>query len=241
LCLDCGDEFEAVDLGIGTRKYCNKCADKNILQEEEDEKTKQAEQCEERYRELIRFAQIPPKWKDVTFANSNPNLNPRASRIARKYAEKLGADSPSLIFYSPGNGTGKTHLSACIANHVLHELRYPVLFKKARDLMLEIRRTFADRDEITEADILDRVLSTQLLVLDDVGVDPPSQWIRGTYWTVFDRRLEWQLPVIVTTNRPIEAEGNEETLADRIGEGAVSRLIELCQGNVIDMTGEDLR
>ena len=49
------------------------------------------------------------------------------------------------------------------------------------------------------------------------------------------------MPVVVTTNKPLEASGSEETLADRIGEGAVSRLIEMCQGNVIDMSGVDLR
>ncbi len=107
--------------------------------------------------------------------------------------------------------------------------------------MLDIRRTFSDRGDMTEADILDRVLSVQLLVLDDVGVDPTSQWLQATYWTVFDRRLEWQVPMIITTNKPFEAPAGEETLADRIGDGAVSRLVELCQGNVIDMSGPDLR
>ncbi|MBA7681269.1 hypothetical protein ES703_89607 [subsurface metagenome] len=107
--------------------------------------------------------------------------------------------------------------------------------------MLDIRRTFSDRGELTEADILNRVLSVQLLALDDVGVDPTTQWLRVTYWTVFDRRLEWQLPVLVTTNKSLEAPQGEVSLADRIGQGAVSRLIELCQGNVIDMTGADLR
>ena len=70
----------------------------------------------------------------------------------------------------------------------------------------------------------------KLLVLDDVGVDPPSQWLSATYWTVFDRRLEWQLPVVVTTNRHLEAPQGQVCLADRIGTGGVSRLIELCLG-----------
>ena len=48
-----------------------------------------------------------------------------------------------------------------------------------RDLLLDIRRTFSDRDDLTEADILDRVLSVQLLLLDDVGVDPPQPVARG--------------------------------------------------------------
>ena len=241
LCLDCGEEIEVTNLGIATVAYCKKCSDERLRHEQERERQAQEALEESRYREKIAFARIPPKWEKVTFDNSDPGLKPKAFKIAKCYAENFNAQSPSLIFYSPGNGTGKTHLAACIANHILHKKRQSVLFKKARDLMLEIRRTFSDRGELTEADILDRVLSVQLLVLDDVGVDPPSRWIHGTYWTVFDRRLEWQLPVVITTNKPFEAAAREETLADRIGAGAASRLVELCQGNVIDMTGVDLR
>ncbi len=239
ICQECGEEFEAINLGIATPIYCRKCSAEKAKQEEEREEAARQAEAEARYKEMVAFAQIPPKWKDVTFENSDPTLYPRQFKIAKRYAEKFSAQSPSLVFYSPGNGTGKTRMSACIINHVLHEFRRPVLFKKARDLMLEIRRTFSDKGEITEADILDKVLSVQLLLLDDVGVDSPSRWIHGTYWTVFDRRLEWQLPVIITTNKPLEGTG--ETLADRIGDGAVSRLVELCAGNVIDMSGVDLR
>ena len=240
-CIDCGKTFEATNLGRATAKICKGCAEKRDEHQEELERLAQEQAKEQRYRELIRLANIPPKWKGVTFDNSDPDLNPRAFKLAKRYAEKFNAQSPSLVFYSPGNGTGKTHLVACIANHILHEKRLPILFKKARDLMLDIRRTFSDRGELTEADILDRVLSVQLLVLDDVGVDPTSQWLQATYWTVFDRRLEWQLPVVITTNKPLEAPQGEVSLTDRIGQGAVSRLIELCQGNVIDMSGADLR
>ena len=45
---------------------------------------------------------------------------------------------------------------------------------------------------------------------------------------------------MITTNKPLEAEGGL-ALGDFIGQGAVSRLLELCQGNVIDMFGPDLR
>jgi len=241
ICPDCTEEFETTNLGPATRRYCQNCAEEREKREQERERLAREHLEESRYREMVALARIPPKWKDVNFNNSNPDLNPRAFKIAKRYAERFNAQSPSLVFYSPGNGTGKTHLAACITNYVLHEKRLPVLFKKARDLMLDIRRTFSDRGDMTEADILDRVLSVQLLVLDDVGVDPTSQWLQATYWTVFDRRLEWQLPVLVTTNKPLEAPQGEVSLADRIGQGAVSRLIELCQENVIDMIGPDLR
>lgn len=241
MCPDCVEEFETTNLGPATARYCPKCAQERAHREEEREQQAKLASEESRYRAMVAMAQIPPKWKGVTFENSNPDLNPRAFKLARRYAEKFNPQSPSLVFYSPGNGTGKTRLAACIANYVLHELRVPIIFKKARDLMLEIRRTFSDRGEITEADILDRVLSAQLLVLDDVGLDLTSQWLQATYWTVFDRRVEWQLPVVITTNKPFEATQGQVSLAERIGDGALSRLVELCQGNVIDMSGPDLR
>lgn len=241
ICQECGEEFEATYLGIVTPIYCRKCSEEKAKQEEEREEAARQAEAESRYRQLIAMAQIPPKWREVTFDNSNPNLYPRQFKIAKRYAERFTAQSPSLAFYSEGNGTGKTRMAACIANYVLHEKKMPIIFKKARDLMLGIRRTFSDRGEMTEADILDKVLSVQLLVLDDVGLDPTSQWLLATYWTVFDRRLEWQLPVIITTTIPFEAPEGKVSLADRIGNGALSRLVELCQGNVIDMTGPDLR
>lgn len=241
ICQECGEEFKATNLGIATLIYCPKCSEEKAKQEEERREADRRAEAESRYHRLIAIAQIPPKWKDVTFDNSNPKLNPQAFRVAKRYAERFTAQSPSLAFYSGGNGVGKTRMAACIANYVLHGKKTPVIFKKARDLMLGIRRTFSDRGEMTEADILDKVLSVQLLVLDDVGLDPTSQWLQATYWTVFDRRLEWQLPVIITTTIPFEAPEGKVSLADRIGNGALSRLIELCQGNVIDMTGLDLR
>lgn len=197
--------------------------------------------AEARYRELVAQARIPKLWREVTFENSDPNLNKAAFKVARRYAENFSAESGTLVFYSEGYGCGKTHLAACVANHVLHRLRRPVLFKKARDLLLEIRRTFSERGTETEAGILDQVLSVELLVLDDVGVDNPSPWLESTYWTIFDRRLEWQLPTIVTANYPLDAEADEVSLGDRIGYGALSRLIQLCQGNFMDMSGPDLR
>ena len=238
VCRDCGESFEATDLGRLTAAICLKCGEKREEQERAAEKLAQEQKEDQRYRELIRLANIPPRWREVTFDTLDPHIQPVAQRLAREYAAGFSKQSLSLVFYSPGNGTGKTTLAACVINYVLHELRRPVMFAKARDVMLDIRKTFSDRYE-TEAEVLDKVSYVDLLLLDDVGVDRPSEWIKSTYWTLMDRRYDWMLPVVVTTTKPLEGRG--EILADRIGEGAASRLLGLCQGNVIDMTGIDLR
>ena len=240
-CQECGDEFEAYELGRFSRRYCNECTLAKAVAEEERLRQEELARAEERYRELVAAARIPKMWQDVTFANSDPTLNKAAFKVAKAYAERFNSKSGTLVFYSRGYRRGKTRLAICIGNHVLHRLRRPVLFKKARDLLLAIRRTYSERDTETEADILDQVLSVELLILDDVGVDNPSPWLESTYWTVFDRRLEWQLPTVVTANYPLEAELGEVSLGDRIGYGAVSRLVELCNGQFLDVSGPALR
>jgi DNA replication protein DnaC len=244
ICRSCGKDFECTNLGPMTAQNCPDCAEIHIKAQQKIEDDRIALEKETAYRKLIYYAQIPGKWGDTTFETSDPKLNKihhAAFKFARSYAEGFTTKSPSVIFYSPGPGTGKTHLAMCIANHVLHQKRTSVVFKKARDLMLEIRSTYSDQegDKETEASILKRVLSASLLVLDDVGVDPPTRWQQSTYWTIFDRRLDYQLPIIITTNKIIEGKG--ETLENIIGDRAYSRLIELSEKNVIDMTGPDLR
>lgn len=238
VCRDCGKTFDATNLGQLTATVCPKCGKAREQREQALEERAKEQAKEERRQELIRLANIPPRWRGVTFDTLDSNVQPVAQKLAREYAEGFTKDSPSLVFYSPGNGTGKTTLAAAIANYVLHELWVPVMFVKARDIMLEIRKTFSDRYE-TESEILDKRSFVDLLILDDVGVDRPSEWIKSTYWTLMDRRFDWMLPVVVTTNKPFE--GEDEVLADRIGEGAASRLLGLCRENVIDMTGPDLR
>lgn len=240
-CQGCGDEFEAYDLGRFSRRYCDKCSQVKAAEEEENRRQMEASLAESRYWELVAGAGIPKLWQEVTFGSSDPNLNKAAFKVARRYAENFSAESGTLVFYSKGYGCGKTHLAICIADHVLHQLRRRVLFKKARDLLLEIRSTFSERGTGTEASILNQVLSVELLILDDVGVENPSPWIESTYWTIFDRRLEWLLPTIITANYSLEAEGDEVSLGDRIGHGALSRLIQMCQGNFVDMSGPDMR
>lgn len=241
ICPECGSEFEAYDLGPLSRRLCDSCAQVKAVQEEEDRRAQEAALAEARYRELVIRAKIPKMWRDVTFENSDPNLTKAAFKVAKRCAENFTAESGTLVFYSRGYGRGKTRMAVCILNYVLHHLCQPVLFMKARDLLLGIRRTFSERGTETEADILNQTLSVELLLLDDVGVDNPSPWIESTYWTIFDRRLEWQLPTLVTTNYSLEAGAGEVSLGDRIGYGALSRLTELCKGNFIDMTGPDLR
>jgi len=241
-CIDCGQQFEARNLGRWTRQHCEPCAETARKEDEADQQAYELKVATIQQQNKIFQAKIPEFWRDTTFESSDASINRVAFNKCRRYAEIFDPrKSPSLYLFSLKYGTGKTHLAACIANYVLHEKGYSVRYQKARDLLLDIRRTYSDSGDLDEAELLDRVLSFDLLVLDDVGIDQPSQWLVSTYWTVFDRRMEMGLPIVVTANYNLFETAKLETIGDRIGFGAESRLRKMCGENVIEFKGKDLR
>lgn len=237
-CKRCGGEFQGYFLGIFTRLYCEPCS--LIVQEEDRKRIAEEERlaAEQAQRERVKRARIPFDFKDKRFENSNPSIHSRAFQSCKNYALEFKASSPSLIIYSDVFGSGKTHLAACIANHVLHERHINVRFTKATDILMELRATFDRGAREGEVEVYNRILSPTLLVIDDLGVDSPTEWTASAFWSIFDKRQEMKLPVVVTTNYSPADDG---TLTDRIGGGALSRLRGMCLNEVIAFKGKDLR
>jgi len=236
--VDCGKTFQGWFAGI-----CNECAAKRERLEQSREEEAQRLRAKEAERQRITQAGISGYWYPRgTFEASDTGLHPEALSIARDYAERFTLQSPSLLFFGSNYGVGKTHLAMCIANYALRERGVVVVVKKARDLLLELRNLFSDKTEQTEKTYLDYILSVPLLVLDDVGRDRPTEWTDGVYWTIFDRRMENQLPMIITTNRSLREPANQaDDIGLWIGEGARSRLLRMTEGRVIELAGDDLR
>ena len=234
-CIKCGAKFNALWATI-----CEECSDKIRAGQEEADRLAAEAEAAQYLKEITRNASIPTFWQDTRFETSVPTIHPELLEQAKKYTADFSVRSPSLLFHGKNVGAGKTHLAVCIANEVLHEKHIPVLYLKARDMLINLRGLYTPGSETSERDYLNRVLSIPLLVLDDVGRDNPTEWTDGTYWTIFDRRLEAQLPTIITTNKsPHDVVDN--ALGDRIGYPALSRLLSMCAGLVFEVGGQDLR
>jgi DNA replication protein DnaC len=233
----CGATFQAYDLGRFTRKVCDECIKKADLIEEARIQAEALLQAEQAQRERVKRARIPDNFKNATFENSNKKIHPAAFDYCKQYATEFKQTSPSLIIYSEVFGSGKTHLACCIANYLLHERHTNVRFARAFDIIQEIRSTFNRGSREDEDDVLRRILSPTLLVIDDLGLTTPTDWSAETYWAMFDRRIEFGYPVVVTTNYYWDDEG----LGARIGRGALSRLLGMCGDNEISFKGKDLR
>jgi DNA replication protein DnaC len=109
--------------------------------------------------------------------------------------------------------------------------------------------------------ILEPVLSTEVLVLDDLGCIKPSDWVRDTVGYILNERyvqrsrdLTHPRCTIITTNyfddmeqKEINSPGRktsivtEDALWNRIGERMRSRLYEMCRTVKIERGTPDFR
>jgi DNA replication protein DnaC len=116
-------------------------------------------------------------------------------------------------------GCGKTHLTAAII-HRLAEQGIGGVFVVVPELLRSIRRGYNSPNEDSEK-LVSLTEEAPILVLDDLGAEKPSEWVREQLYVIINRRYENMLPTIVTTNC------STQELVDRIGQRTVSRLIEM--------------
>ena len=189
----------------------------------------------EKIQKLFEISSLPERFNTRTFATfEQDKYNRHAFETAYHYAENFKDTQDGLIFRG-SVGTGKTHLAAAIAIHLLNT-QIPVVFGTATKLLGRIRQTYSEYSVTTERDIINSLATVDLLVVDDLGKENPTAWVQQTLYEVINTRYENNKPLIVTTNTKMKA------LADRmpeVGEAIVSRLLEMCHG--VELGGPDRR
>jgi len=135
---------------------------------------------------------------------------------------------------------GKTHLAVSILKRVIAEKGDSCLFYDFRDLLREIQLSWDSVSQVSEWEILRPVLEARVLVLDELGSNKPTDWVRDTMAHIINCRYNDRRITIFTSNyldTPMRS--GEETLTDRIGIRLRSRLYEMCK--LIDIRGKDFR
>lgn len=168
------------------------------------------EQAEARAKELLRIEKIigssgvGERFKNRTFDKfrTEPD-NITAYKTARGYADNFAKlaekEKNGLVFAGPP-GTGKTHLAASVANQLMSS-GVPVVFTTMIDLLGKIKATFdAERQTANEADIMRSYKTVDLLIIDDMGKEQPTNWALAKMYEIINARYENYKPVIITTN-----------------------------------------
>ncbi|MYA94058.1 MAG: AAA family ATPase [Chloroflexi bacterium] len=145
-----------------------------------------------------------------------------ALRKSKQQAQNFAAKPQGWIVFTGAVGCGKTHLAAAIANHRLEQFGELTVFLTAPDLLDALRGAIDGRGDNSFDDYFYRIRSAPLLVLDDLGVENPTNWAKEKLFQLLNHRHAGALPTVITTNTDIDE--LDPRIGSRMAQGAVIRI-----------------
>lgn len=158
--------------------------------------------------------------------------NAQISEVARNYVDnfpEMKKRGKGLLLFGTV-GTGKTFISACIANALIDK-GYSCLVTNFARLVNTIQSKFDDKQ-----DYIDSLNDFDLLVIDDLASERDTEYMGEIVQNIIDSRYRAGLPLIITTNLTSEElKHPAEIRKQRI----YSRLFEMCVP--VEVSGADRR
>ena len=192
-------------------------------------------------RHRLADANIPKRYLHCTLENFtayNESLG-QAVVKARRVADSFPVNSRGLLLEGQP-GVGKTHLAVAVLKQVIESSGARGLFYDTRDLLRLIRSTYDPSTRTTELEILQPVMTADLLVLDDLGAEKTSEWVEETMNLIVNTRYNERRLTLFTSNyQDIPDDTEPNSLIFRIGHRMRSRLHEMCE--FLEMDGADYR
>lgn len=198
---------------------------------EEEKELELMQEFSKRVERIIKNSKMSKRNLSYKFDNFEPNnSNRKVFNNLKNYSEKLvkGIEKKRLILVG-NNGVGKTHLACSIANKLI-ENGTPVIYGTLINLLAELRNSYDTDNNISEMEIIKLYENVELIIIDDLGKEKPSEWGLEKLFTIINSRYENNLPVIITTNY------NQNSLVERLSlngeidtaKSIISRLYEMC-------------
>ena len=194
-----------------------RCVCDCIIRKREAESEYQRQQVIESRRNVCFSESNMAKW---TFKNDDGH-NQKMTDVMQNYAKNFTdfkKDGKGLLLHGTV-GTGKTYFAACIANSLIDEGFKVVMTNFAR-LTNQLQGMFAGRQEF-----IDDFNNYSLLIIDDLGAERNSDYMKEIVFNIIDARYRSGLPFIITSNLTMDEIKNPQ---DRGYARIYDRILERC-------------
>lgn len=213
------------------QKYWNEYDMKKLQMLEEEKKLRMMQEFANKVDKIIKNSKMSKRNLNYKFENFEVNSNnKKVYKILKEYSEKLAnsAERKGLILVG-NNGVGKTHLACSIANELIKN-GIPIIYGTLINLLAELKNTYDVDNNISEMKIIKLYEKVDLLIIDDLGKEKPSEWGLEKLFTIINSRYENNLPVIITTNYDQNSLINRISINGEIetAKSIISRLYEMC-------------
>ena len=122
-------------------------------------------------------------------------------------AQTFASGPKGWLMLGGSYGVGKTHLAAAIANFRASE-GHPVTFVVVPDLLDHLRATFSPNSTVSYDRRFEEIRNAPLLVLDDLGTQATTPWVREKLYQLFNHRYNAELATVITSaSTPDEIDG----------------------------------
>ncbi len=186
-------------------------------------------------------ARIPTRFSRAELKNFEHDMDSQrhAWKKAQAFVEAFPVVEKGMLLYGP-HGVGKTHLAVGILKEVIRTKGARGYFFETRELLRLVRDTYNQSVAETESAVLRPVLEADVLVLDDVGAERPSEWVQETLGMVVNTRYNARRATIMTSNLlDLPDITDPRTFIFQLGARTRSRLLEMCEW--VELRGVDVR
>jgi primosomal protein DnaI len=188
----------------------------------------------ERRKQLIKSHYIPKDILDATFMDLEPDgerIEAIEQGIEFCYKIAKGAKGVKGLYLYGSFGVGKTRIAGAICNELAkHNIDSIMVY--VPEFVNEIKSSIAEK---TLMDKLQEYKKCSVLILDDIGAESLSPWIRDeVIGSILNFRMAEKLPTVFTSNLTLDQlEEHFSNTRNGVDELKAARIMERIRHNVI--------